>query len=685
MGFDRKIDYSMEYAQMQVSESILKLVSDTIKVLSIDMVERAKSGHPGAPMGLSDIASVLWCKFIKVNPENPNWHNRDRFILSAGHASALLYSVLHLAGFNITKQDLMNFRQWGSKTPGHPEYEPEIGIETTTGPLGQGFAVGVGMAIAKRILAEIFNRNGFELINHYIYGIVSDGDLMEGISYESSSIAGHLGLSEIIYIYDSNRVTIDGSTDLTFSEDVRKRFESLGWHVLEIDGHDFKQIEQAIDEARNQKEKPSLIIAHTKIGKDSPAKEGTSKCHGAPLGEEEVRAVKQKLGWTLGEFEVPQPVKDFFASRREYWKNEYQKWEIEFGRFCEKYPAMAEKWSSFFSKSIPSDIENYFPKYEAGKKVATRNASEDVLQVLADKVQNLVGGSADLAESVKTIMKKYGFVSKNNFAARNIHFGVREHAMGGILNGIALYGGLIPYGGTFLVFSDYMRPAIRIACLTKAKVIYLFSHDSVFLGEDGPTHQPIEHLASLRAIPNLVVIRPADANEVPYAWKIALEQKRPVAIILTRQEVEVIDRKKYADVYLVKNGGYVIAKNSQKPDVIILSSGSEVSVSIKVHEELLKNGVSSWVVNLASWEIFDEQDEKYKESVIPPDVKNRVVIEAGSSFGWAKYAGQGALCITIEEFGHSAPYKVIQEKIGFTVEKITQRVLSYISSRKQAP
>lgn len=664
----------------QISYDLLRQISDTIKILSIDMVERAKSGHPGAPMGLSDIAAVLWSKFIKVCPEKPRWQNRDRFILSAGHASALLYSVLHLAGFDIKKEDLMNFRQWASKTPGHPEYNPDLGIETTTGPLGQGFSVGVGMAIAQKIMKEIFNNDEFKIVDHYIYGIVSDGDLMEGISYESASIAGHLGLGEIIYIYDSNRITIDGPTSITFSDDIRKRFESVNWHVLEIDGHDFRMIEDAIEEARNERTKPSLIIAHTKIGKDSPTKESTNKCHGAPLGEIEVRAVKQKLGWTLEPFEVPESVRTFFDMKRKKWKQEYDKWEKGLMMFAEKYPKLYEKWNLYLSKNIPKEIWSLIPKYEAGKKIATRIASEEFLQILADKVENLVGGSADLAESVKTTMKKYSFISRDNFSGRNIHFGVREHAMGGILNGISLYGGFIPYGGTFLVFSDYMRPAIRIACLTRAKVIYLFSHDSVFLGEDGPTHQPVEHLTSLRAIPNLVVIRPADANEVPYAWLIALEQDRPTAIILTRQEVEVIDRNKYSDPSLITKGGYLIGKNGTKPDVLIISSGSEVSLSLKVHEELEKIGVRSWVVNLASWEIFDEQDLEYRNSVIPPDVKKRVIIEAGSSFGFAKYGGENPLYITVNNFGHSAPAKVIQEKLGFTPKDILQKIINYLKS-----
>lgn len=662
----------------EISYELLRQISDTIKTLSIDMVERAKSGHPGAPMGLSDIAAVLWSKFIKVCPEKPSWQNRDRFILSAGHASALLYSVLHLAGFDIKKEDLMNFRQWGSKTPGHPEYNPDLGIETTTGPLGQGFSVGVGMAIAQKIMKETFNNDEFKIVDHYIYGIVSDGDLMEGISYESASIAGHLGLGEIIYIYDSNQITIDGSTSITFSDDIRKRFESVNWHVLEIDGHDFKMIEDAIKEAKNERTKPSLIIAHTKIGKGSPTKEGTNKCHGSPLGESEVKAVKQKLGWMLEPFEVPESVRKFFDVKRRKWKEEYHKWEKELMRFAEKYPKLYEKWNLYLSRNIPKEIP--IPKYEAGKKIATRIASEEFLQILADKVGNLVGGSADLAESVKTTMKKYSFISRGSFSGRNIHFGVREHAMGGILNGISLYGGLIPYGGTFLVFSDYMRPAIRIASLTGAKVIYLFSHDSVFVGEDGPTHQPVEHLASLRAMPNLVVIRPADASEVPYAWLIALEQNRPTAIILTRQEVEVIDRNKYPDPSLVRRGGYLIGKNGAKPDVLIISSGSEVSLSLNVHEELAKIGVKSWVVNLASWEIFDEQDLEYRSSVIPPDVKKRVVIEASSSFGFAKYGGENPLYITVDHFGHSAPAKVIQGKLGFTPKEILKKIIDYLKS-----
>ncbi len=660
-----------------ISLDDLELISRTIKIISIDMVERAKSGHPGAPMGLSEIATFLWLN-LKISPSKPTWQNRDRFILSAGHASALLYSLLFLSGI-LDESDLMNFRQWGSRTPGHPELNREIGIEATTGPLGQGFAMGIGMAIAKKILAEEFNTPEFKIIDHFIYAIVSDGDLMEGVSQEATSLAGHLGLGELIYIYDSNRVTIDGPTNLTFSDDIALKFRSMGWHTVEIDGHDFKAISQALEEAKAEKNKPSLIIAHTIIGRGSPNKEGSNKTHGAPLGEDEVEAIKRKLGWELPQFKIPHRVKELFERKREDWENKREEWEKIFEAWRNKYPELAKKWDNFFSLRIP-DIENNLPNYKAGAEIPTRNASEDTLQVICNTVQNLVGGSADLAESVKTVMKKYGFISKGNFRGRNIHFGVREHAMGGILNGIALYGGLIPFGGTFLVFSDYMRPAIRLSALMKTKVIFVFSHDSIFVGEDGPTHQPVEHLASLRAIPNLTVIRPADANEVPYAWDIALRENGPTAIILTRQPVKVIDRSKYAPASEIRKGGYVICK-SEKPDVVIIATGSEVSLAIEVHEILSKKNIRSWVVNLASWEIFERQPEEYKKQVIPPGIP-KVVIEAGTSFGWAKFAGEKAIYITVERFGESAPYKVIKEKFGFTPENISEKIEKFLKECK---
>ncbi len=668
-------------------EDIIHLIANALRIVSAEMVERAKSGHPGAPMGMAEIVATLWGKIIKVNPEDPLWQNRDRFILSAGHASALLYSILHLAGFDIKKEDLMNFRQWESKTPGHPEVNQRLGIECTTGPLGQGFAMGVGMAIAKRILSEIFNKPGYELLDHYVYAIVSDGDLMEGVSREASSIAGHLGLGELIYIYDSNGVTIDGSTNLTFSEDIMKVFDGMGWHTEEIDGHDVSAIYQAIKEAQLVTDRPSLIIAHTKIGKGSPTKEGSHITHGSPLGEEEVEALKQKFGWELPPYEFPEPVKKFFEKRRLEWKHEYEKWLQKFGEYSNKFKEEASMWNDFFSKKIPEDLERYFPKYEAGREIATREASGDVIQILAEKIKNLVGGSADLAGSVKTVMKKYGFIERGNFKGRNIHFGVREHAMGGILNGIALYGGLIPFGGTFLVFSDYLRPAIRISALMSTKVIYVFSHDSVFVGEDGPTHQPVEHLASLRAIPNLTVIRPADANEVPYAWEIAIKREGPTAIVLSRQGVKVIDRTKYASASLIRYGGYIIAGDSEEPtDLIIFSSGSEVSLSLDVYELLKQNGVYARVVNMASWEIFEEQQEEYIKRINPDYsvVPRRVFIEAGVSFGLSKYAGPDALYITVDDFGKSAPYKIIKEKLGFTAEKIVQKIFEKWPSLKKS-
>ncbi len=656
-------------AQLDLEE----LAVNTIRVLSMDGVQKAKSGHPGLPMGCADFAFTLFTRFLSFNPTHPDWPNRDRFVLSAGHGSMLLYSLLHLCGYDLPMDELRNFRQWGSKTAGHPEYGEAPGIETTTGPLGQGFANGVGMALAERLLAERFNTPEHEVVNHHTYALVSDGDVMEGVAQEAASIAGHLKLGKLIYFYDSNSITIEGGTSLAFSEDVGKRFEAYGWHVLHVNGHDRGEIAGALEAARNETARPSLVIGTTTIAYGSPNKAGTSGAHGSPLGEEEVAATRENLGWKLEPFEVPEEVRPLFAAPGEEGARKNAQWDKIFADYCEKHPDRAGLWDRILGGELPANIALSLPTWNPDDKpLATRAASGAVINSLADDLPELIGGSADLAPSNNTMVKGQESISSANFAGRNLHFGIREHAMASIMNGMSLHGGIRPYGGTFLIFSDYCRPAMRLAALTHQPIIYVFTHDSVFLGEDGPTHQPIEHLASLRAMPNLNVFRPADANETAAGWLLALQRKDgPTALALTRQGLPNYDKTRYGQG--VERGGYVLVEESgDAPDVILIASGSEVHICVEAAKTLEGEDVSTRVVSLPCWEIFQAQTERYRDSVLPPEVTKRVAVEAGSPLGWERYVGWEGKVIGLDRFGASAPLKVIAEKLGFTAENIAK-------------
>ncbi|MCD6420603.1 MAG: transketolase [Synergistetes bacterium] len=658
--------------------NIDELCINTIRMLSIDMVERARSGHPGMPMGDAPVAYVLWSKFLRHNPINPSWINRDRFVLSAGHGSALLYSLLYLSGYSISLDDLKQFRQWGSKTPGHPEYNLSIGVEMTTGPLGQGFATGVGMAMAKKYLAEYFNRDGFPILDYRIFAILSDGDMMEGISSEAASIAGHLRLGNIVYVYSDNRITIEGATELTFSEDVAGRFLAYGWDVKRVDGYDLRALEEAIASAIGQKDKPSLIIARTHLGYGSPNKQDSAAAHGAPLGEDEVAAVKERFNWPTEPFFVPEDALKHMRSAIDKGQKAEKEWREMFSRYRDAYPELAEELEQWAKGDFNVDWDTLFSDFGRMGTVATRKASGEVLNRIVPSLPMMIGGSADLAPSNNTYLKGMGDFGKDK-CGRNIHFGVREHAMGAILNGMALSNMLLPYGATFLVFSDYMRPSIRLAALMGVHVIYIFTHDSIGIGEDGPTHQPIEHLFALRSIPNLWVIRPADALEVVEAWKIALARRDgPVALILTRQKLPLIDRNRYAPAGGVHKGGYVLADSGGKPDVIIIATGSEVQISLQAYEKLVSESVNVRVVNMPCVELFEEQDEDYKRSVLPDDVRRRIVVEAGVPDGWYKYAGIDGKVVGIKRFGASAPGSILFEKFGFTAQNLYKEVVKLL-------
>ena len=660
---------------MSISNSDLKIVADTVRTLSMDAIEKAKSGHPGMPMGCADIAAVLWTKVMRYNPDDPEWMNRDRFILSAGHGTMLLYSMLHFSGYDYSIEDIKKFRQLGSKTPGHPEFNVRLGIETTTGPLGQGFANGIGMALASKMLADEFNGDGEPIIDHYIYSIAGDGCIMEGITSEAAALAGHWGLGNIIYIYDSNSITIEGSTDMSMSHSVRTQFESYNWHVLEIDGHNFDEIEKALNEAKAVKDRPSLIIARTMIGKGSPNKQCSEACHGAPLGEDEVKCAKESIGCD-GDvcFNVPERVYEIFSSVKQEQKACYDSWKKLFEGKVKG--DIKRKWDSCFSALDAESLRGAMPEFKAGGKIATRTASGKVMEVLFEKLPHFIGGSADLGPSNKTFIAGYSESGRNTLG-RNIHFGVREHAMGAIQNGIACYGGFIPFSATFFVFMDYMRPAVRMAALSHLQSIYVFSHDSFYVGEDGPTHQPVEHLSAARVIPNLNVIRPADASETVEAWISALKRTDgPTMLILTRQDVPSIDRKNSSAKDLEK-GAYVIHDTEGNPDITILASGSEVHVSMEASEILAGQGIKARVVSFPSWYIFDKQDEAYRSSVIPEDVPVAVV-EAGCRTGWERYAGCRALFITVDDYGISAPAEVLAGHLGMTSEAVAARIREYL-------
>lgn len=661
---------------MSATKSIDQTCVNTIRGLSMDAVQQANSGHPGMPMGMADAAYVLWTKFLKHNPQNPRWFDRDRFILSAGHGSMLLYSLLHLTGYDVSLKELINFRQLGSITPGHPEFGLTPGVETTTGPLGQGFGTGIGMAIAESFLSGTFNKDDRKIVDHYTYAIVSDGDLMEGISHEAASLAGHLKLNKLIYLYDSNRISIDGSTDLAFSDDTLKRFEAYGWDVQQVDGHDHDEVERAIRTAQ-QSDKPSLIECKTHIGFGSPNKQDTADSHGSPLGEEEIRLTKEKLGLDPDQkFQVPEEVLEHMRKAVERGQELENEWKGQLTEYEKIYPTDGVLFKKFVSRTLP-ELDEILPEFEADEKgMATRKASGEVLNSICDKLNNLVGGSADLTGSNKTMMEGKGIFSAKNRTGRNLHYGVREHAMSAALNGMALHGGVIPFGGTFLVFSDYSKPAIRIAGLSEIPSIFVFSHDSIGLGEDGPTHQPVEHIAALRATPNLHLLRPADANETAACWKIALEREDgPSLLLLTRQSVPVIDREKYASAKGAEKGAYVLKKegeNSGKPDVILMATGSEVYLALDAANLLEKENVSVRVVSMPCLELFSKQDQAYRDEVLPPEVKSRVSIEAGATLGWDRWVGDDGLAIGIDRFGESAPYQDVYEHLGFTPERIAK-------------
>ena len=662
---------------MLVSNSkIGNQIANTLRFLAADGVEKANSGHPGMPMGMADCAYVLWSKFLRFNPEDANWIGRDRFVLSAGHGSMLLYALLHLYGFDMSMDDLKNFRQWGSKTAGHPEYGEAPGIETTTGPLGQGFATGVGMALASKIFSVRFGR---ELFNRQrIYGIVSDGDLMEGVASEAASLAGHLQLGNIVYIYDDNHISIEGSTNLTFSESVLKRFESYGWQVIEIDGHNHAEIESALKTGIAEAGKPTLIKARTHIGYGAPGKVDTAGVHGAPLGAEEIRAAKENLGWPEDKsFYVPDEVRTEVKKRIAVLKEDYNKWMKEYqsakASAPETFKALDSDWIKTQIDTLAAELNSSIPAESA----ATRKLSGAVMQKIAEYLPLFIGGSADLAPSTGTYLKAFDSIQANRFEGRNLHFGIREHAMGAILNGMALYGGIIPFGATFMQFADYMRPAIRLAALMGIRVIYVLTHDSIFLGEDGPTHQPVEHLASLRAIPNLTVIRPADAGEVAGAWIVALRnQTGPTALILTRQGVPVIDKGKNFGIEEVAKGGYII-EDCNKPDLILCASGSEVGLAIEVKKLLAEKGKKTRVVSMPSLELFMQQDADYRQQVLPENVPV-VVIEAARLMGWGDLVRGPLLKIGVENFGKSAPAKILKEQFGFTPEAVVEKISRFV-------
>ncbi|MDZ7773282.1 MAG: transketolase [Balneolaceae bacterium] len=652
--------------------------------LSMDAVQAAESGHPGTPMGMADAAYVLWTKFLKHDPDHPGWFDRDRFILSAGHGSMLLYSLLHLTGYELSLEEIKNFRQWGSKTPGHPEYGHTPGVETTTGPLGQGFATGVGMAMAEAHLAELFNTGQHRLVDHYTYGIVSDGDLMEGISHEAASLAGHLKLGKIIYLYDSNRISIDGSTDLAYTEDASARFEAYGWHTVEVDGHDRGEVEGAIKMAQAVTNKPSLVICRTHIGFGSPNKQDSADSHGAPLGPEEVALTKKNLGWEHEEpFYVPDEVRDHFRKALDVGADAWQSWQSTRESYSKAQPDQAARFERYLERALPENWEELLPQFpDDDKGMATRAASGKVLGRLTPEIPSMIGGSADLTGSNKTWIDDAEIFTADNYAGRNIHYGVREHAMGAAMNGMALHGGVIPYGGTFLIFSDYARPAIRIAALSGIPSIFVMTHDSIGLGEDGPTHQPVEHLASLRAMPNTLVLRPADANETAWAWKAALEFDRgPSLLVLTRQGLPVLGRGDGSHARNTLKGAYVISDSEKEiPDAILIATGSEVHLALEARGRLADQGVDARVVSMPSWELFARQEQAYRDAVLPPAVKARVSVEAAATFGWERWIGEGGTAVGIDRFGASAPYEEIYEHLGITSARITDEVLKTLKS-----
>ncbi|TCT10105.1 transketolase [Paralcaligenes ureilyticus] len=678
-----------------------QLCVNTLRFLSVDTVQQANSGHPGLPLGAAPMAYVLWTRFLKTHPANPHWFDRDRFVLSAGHGSALLYSLLHLTGHDLPLAQLQHFRQWGSITPGHPERGLTPGVEVTTGPLGQGFANGVGMAMAEANLAARYNRDGLPVIDHFTYGIVSDGDLMEGVASEAASLAGHLQLGKLIYLYDDNQVTLSAGTDITFTEDRASRFDAYGWHTQHVeDGNDLAAIDAAINAARAETKRPSLILVRTHLGYGSPNKQDTYEAHGSPLGVEEVRLTKRNLDWPEDKtFYVPDAARDHYLQTQTRGKQAETHWHDLYAAYEKQYPQLALELQQCIRGELPDGWDTGIAPFPADAKgLATRVASGKVMAALSARLPTLIGGSADLDPSTYTALKGLGDFEPAgvnaqdrqgsdgggwSFAGRNLHFGVREHAMGAIMNGMAAHRAVLPFGATFMVFSDYMRPAIRLAALMGLHVVYVFTHDSIALGEDGSTHQPIEQLASLRAIPHLIVIRPGDANETAIAWRVAVESAdRPVALILTRQNIPTLDRGQYASADGLRRGAYILAEAaSGKPDLILIATGSEVTLAIAAQAQLLeKNNIQARVVSMPSWELFDEQPQDYRDAVLPPALTPRLAIETGVSQGWRRYVGDHGDTLTIDRFGASAPGDVMLREYGFTVENVCQKAAALVHS-----
>ncbi|HKK20801.1 MAG TPA: transketolase [candidate division Zixibacteria bacterium] len=688
---------------MNDTGSLDSLCINTIRFLAVDAVQKANSGHPGMPLGASPAAYVLWTKFLRHNPTNPQWFNRDRFILSAGHASMLLYSLLHLTGYDLSLEDIKQFRQWKSKTPGHPERLHTPGVEVTTGPLGQGFANGVGMAIAEQSLAARYNRRGFNVIDHHTYVLASDGDLMEGVASEAASLAGHLKLGKLIVLYDANHISLAASTNATFTEDVGKRFRAYGWQTQTVDdGNDLEAIRSAIFSARNETERPSLIIVHSHIGYGSPHKQDSFEAHGSPLGENEVKATKKNLGWPEDKFfYIPEEALKHFRAAIASGQAAESEWKKILEQYRQTHPVPSAELQMAIEGKLPEEWTDSLPEFPSGEKIATRAASGKVMNAIAQKLPMLIGGSADLNPSTKSVLKNLGDFQNQaygsgdtqgssgngwNYAGRNIHFGVREHAMGSTANGMAAHGGVIPYTATFMTFSDYMRPAFRLASLMKLHVINIFTHDSIGLGEDGPTHQPVEHLASLRAIPRVVVLRPADATETAVAWQIAVESKdRPVIMVFTRQGVPTLDRQTLAPADSVRRGAYILSAGGDgEPDLILMGSGSEVHLLLDAQKKLQSMNIATRVVSMPSWELFEEQSDEYKRSVLPVSVRARLSVEAGVTQGWKKYVGDSGDTIGVDTFGASAPGPKVMEEYGFTAENIVARAQKLVAEQAAA-
>jgi transketolase len=654
------------------------LAINAIRVLSMDAVQKANSGHPGLPMGAAAMAYTLWMRHLRFNPRNPQWPNRDRFILSAGHGSMLIYSLLHLTGYDVSMDDLKSFRQWESKTPGHPENHMTPGVETTTGPLGQGASNAVGMALAETYLAKLYNRPGQTVVDHYTYALVSDGDLMEGVCMEASALAGHWGLGKLIYLYDSNEITLDGKANMTFTEDIKRRYEAWNWHVLEVaDGNDVEAIDAAINAAKAETGRPSIIIIKTIIGYGSPNKANSSKAHGSPLGPDEITATKANLGWTAEPFTVPADVLAHYreaVERGAAWEAE---WSAKFEGWQAANPDLAGLWDATAAGGLPDGWDADIPIFNGGKPIATREASGKVLNAIAKNIPTMIGGDADLAGSTRTLIDGEPNTGHGHPAERNLRFGVREHGMGAIVNGLALHGGITrPYSATFLTFSDYMRGSVRLGALMASPVAYVFTHDSIGLGEDGPTHQPVEHVMSLRLIPGLYVFRPADANETAAAWRTTMTLEAPAALVFTRQNLPILPD--YERIHEgVAHGGYILANCDGTPDLILLASGSEVHIAHEAYHQLMAEGVKTRVVSLPCWELFEEQEPAYRESILPRSVTARISIEAGRTLGWERYTGSFGVTIGVDHFGASAPYETLYEEYGLTAARVVEAARQY--------